>query len=149
MAWTTLQMEDSAGTPRAFNVFQKADGSFIFGKREVKGDLEGSNWAYAAAAGGIVNTTTAVTLIAAPGAGLVAYITSMQVSWDGLAGVPELVVRSGAGGTVIWRMMLYGTGWINVDFTTPLAASVNNLLEAATLTADAGRVYINAQGFVA
>lgn len=153
MPWTTLQMEDAGTTPRQFNVFQKADGSFIFGKREIKGDLEGSNWVHAAQVGGISNTTTAETLVAAPGAGLVAYITSLQIMAEALGSATELVIRSGAGGTVIWRTKIDTAGLPNglsIKFDSPLAAAVNTLLEVATLTASGtGSVYINAQGFIA
>lgn len=119
-----------------------------------------SDWNYAAAASGIVNTTTAVTIKAAE-AGVPAavsgyrnYISSIQVAHDVLGAVTELVIRDGAGGTVLWRTKLQtaaveaGAG-APIEFNPPLkTANTNTLLEVATLTAVTGGVYVNAQGFV-
>lgn len=109
-------------------------------------------WSYAAAASGIVNTTTAVTIKAAAGAGLRNYISSIQVMAEALGTATELAVRDGAAGTVLWRQKI-GTGGItgglNVNFATPLRGTANTLLEVVTLTASTtGAVYFNAQGFI-
>jgi hypothetical protein len=110
-----------------------------------------SNWSYAAAASGIVNTTTAVTIKAAAGVGQRNYLTSLQLSSDALGAATEFVIRDGAGGTVLWREKLTTAGRINglpIAFPTPLQSSPNTLLEVATLTASVtGGVFVNAQGY--
>ena len=52
-----------------------------------------SAWSYAAATGGIANTTTAVTIKAAAGAGKLNYITDIQVSHATLGAATELAIR--------------------------------------------------------
>lgn len=111
------------------------------------------DWQYAAAASGIVNTTTAVTIKAAAGAGVRNYITGVQVSSDALGAATEVAIRDGAAGTVIWRTKLTTNGTTGIEqilFPTPLKGTANTLLEVVTLTASVtGGVYVNAQGFVA
>ncbi len=109
-------------------------------------------WSYAAANLGIVNTTTAVTIRAAAGAGLRNYITTMQINTEALTTATELVVRDGAAGTVIWRIKIPTTGipYMMIKFDNPLKSTANTLLEVATVTASgAGAVYVNAQGYIA
>ena len=109
-------------------------------------------WFYAAAAGGILNTTTAVTIKTAPGAGVRNYIVSLQVMAETLTNATELAIRDGAGGTVIWRTKIPTGGLPSVqfDFPNPIKGTVNTLLEVVTLTASgAGAVYFNAQGYAA
>jgi len=111
-----------------------------------------AGWSYAAAASGILNTTTAVTVKAAAGASLRNYITNIQVMSEALTTATELVIRDGAAGTVIWRTKIPtgGLPTLNIDFNVPLKSTANTLLEVATLTASgAGAVYVNLQGFVA
>lgn len=110
-----------------------------------------AGWNYAAAASGIVNTTTAVVIKAAAGASLRNYITNIQIMSEALGAATELVIRDGAGGTVIWRTKIPAAGLptMNIDFNVPLKSTANTLLEAATLTASVtGAVYVNLQGFV-
>lgn len=112
--------------------------------------LTASRWQYAAAAGGINNSTVAAVMAPAAGAGIRNYITGIQCSATALGVGTELVVRDGVGGPVIWRGVL-GTAALmptNFQFPVPLKGSANTLLEVATLTATVtGNVYINAQGF--
>lgn len=111
-----------------------------------------AEWAYAAAASGIVNTTTAVTIKTAAGAGIRNYITSIQVMAETLTTATELAIRDGAGGTVLWRTKI-PTGGLPAStfaFPSPLKGTANTLLEVVTLTASgAGAVYFNAQGYAA
>jgi hypothetical protein len=109
-------------------------------------------WSYAAANLGIVNTTVAVTIKAAAGAGLRNYITSMQINTEALGTATELAVRDGAAGTVIWRCKIPTSGipFMMVKFDCPLKGTANTLLEVVTLTASVtGAVYVNAQGYAA
>jgi len=111
-----------------------------------------ADWQYAAAASGILNTTTAVTIKAAAGASVRNYITAIQVMFEALTTATELAIRDGAGGTVIWRTKIPASlaGAQTLDFPVPLKGTANTLLEVVTLTASgAGAVYFNAQGFTA
>ena len=108
-------------------------------------------WAYAAAAGGITNTTTAVTVAPAAGASVRNYVLSMQCDSDALGAATELAIRDGASGTVIWRTK-FGTAGIpngiDLTFNPPLRGSANTLVEIVTLTATVtGSVYCNLQGY--
>ena len=107
-----------------------------------------SNWNYAAAASGLLNTTTAVTIKTAVGGNVKNYISAFTIVSEALGAATEFVIRDGAGGTVLWRTKI-GTGGVTREVTlnTPLASSANTLLEVATLTASVtGAVYFNAQG---
>jgi len=111
-----------------------------------------NEWVYAAASGGIANTTTAVTIKASAGANVRNYITSLQIQAEALTNATEVAIRDGAGGTVLWRIKVPTTGLplLNVDFADPLKATTNTLLEVVTLTASGtGAVYVNAQGYIA
>jgi hypothetical protein len=112
-----------------------------------------NEWVYAAASGGITNTTTAATLVAAQAAGVRNYLTSLQLSSDVLGAATEIAIRDGAGGTVLWRGKI-GTagiaGVITIQFSDPLKSTAATLLEVVTLTASVtGGVYVNAQGYKA
>lgn len=110
-----------------------------------------NDWSYAAAASGIVNTTTAVTVKAAAGATLRNYITGIQVQSATLGGATELAIRDGAAGTVLWRTQLQTTAMplIDIPLQTPIRGTANTLLEVVTLTGVTGGVYVNLQGYVA
>lgn len=118
----------------------------------IHGTDRASAWRYAAAAGGITNTTTAVTIKAAAGAGLRNYITGIQISATALTTGGEIAIRDGAAGTVIWRANITTSGLplVDLEFAVPLMGTANTLLEVVTLTASGtGSVYFNAQGFAA
>jgi hypothetical protein len=111
------------------------------------------DWSYASATGGITNTTTAVTLKTASGAGIRNYITALQISSDALGVATEVVIRDGAAGTVLWRQKI-GTaglgGGLSIQLPSPIKSTANTLLEVATLTATVtGGIFINAQGYTA
>jgi hypothetical protein len=110
------------------------------------------DWYYAAAAGGILNTTTAVPLKAASASGNRHYLTSLQVRAEALSNATELAIRDGAGGTVLWRTKISSSGMPDTQFhfENPLKSTINTLLEVVTLTASGtGAVYVNAQGYSA
>jgi hypothetical protein len=104
-------------------------------------------WSYAAAAGGIVNTTDVV-LATAAGAGLRRYLTSLFVK-NVNATATEVVVKDGAS-TVIWRGHLSAnmTSGDLVIFQSPIETSANAALNFACITTGA-QVYVNAQGYIA
>ena len=107
-------------------------------------------WSFASATGGIVNTTTAVTLKPAPAdATQRNYLTDVQIATDALGAATELAIRDGAGGAVLWRGKLQTTALVvtMIGFQEPLQGSPGNLLEVVTLTAVTGGVYVNAQGY--
>lgn len=112
--------------------------------------VTGSRWQYAAASGGISNSTTAVTVCPAQGGTLRCYMTSLQLDATALGAATEIVVRDGASGTVIWRgaISTAGVSNDNVVFPVPLKGTANTLMEVATITATiTGAVYVNSQGF--
>jgi len=109
-----------------------------------------NDWQYAAAASGIVNTTTAVTIKAAGAASIRNFITAITIMAEALGAATELVIRDGAAGTVIFRTKIPATGLptTNIEFPTPLKGTAATLLEVATLTASVtGAVYVNARGY--
>lgn len=110
------------------------------------------DWTYAAASGGITNTTTAVTIVSAAGAGIRNYLTGLQISNSTLGAGTELAIRDGAGGTVLWRGILATAASDPgaISFPSPLRGTANTLMEVVTLTASVtGAVYFNAQGYQA
>lgn len=114
---------------------------------------ETNDWSYAAAAAGISNTTVAVTIKTAAGAGLKNYITAFDYATDtALGAATEIVIRKGAGGTVIWRSKISTAGQIQgrtIIFPTPISSDAAQLLEFATLTASvSGALYVNFTGYV-
>lgn len=108
-----------------------------------------NDWQYAAAASGILNTTTAVTIKAAGAASVRNFITGIDIEWEALGAATEFAIRDGAAGTVIWRTKLAAAGGRKTAyFATPLRGTAATLLEVVTLTASVtGAVYFNAQGY--
>lgn len=109
--------------------------------------LTGSWWNYAAAAGGILNTTTAVTVKAAAGASVRNYIRQLELEWETLGAATEFAIRDGAAGTVLYRTKL-GTVAGRKVIPLQLRGTANTLLEIVTLTASVtGAVYANLDGY--
>lgn len=110
------------------------------------------DWSYAAASGGIANTTTAVTFKAAH-ASERNYITWIQWMSESLTNATELAIRDGAGGTVLWRTKIPATTAVlgqTITLPTPIRGTAATLLEVLTITASgAGAVYFNAGGYTA
>lgn len=110
----------------------------------------GSDWRYPAAASGISNTTTAVTIKAADAA-LRNYVTGADLMCDALGAATEVAIRDGAGGTVLWRTKVgtAGLAFSQFNFATPLRGTAATLLEVVTLTASiTGACYFNAGGYI-
>ncbi len=135
---TTLVSNDAS------DVAVTTDGAQIF-KAFAAPELD---WSYAAAAGGIVNTTD-VAVKAAAGAGLRNYITSFTIT-NSSAVATEFVIKDGS--TVIWRdyvgaltSMACKSGQMAQN---PLKSTANTALNVACLTTSSA-VYFNAQGYIA
>ena len=104
-----------------------------------------NEWQYAAASGGITNTSDNV-LIAAAGANIKNYLTGLSIA-NANATATEVVVKDGS--TVIWRMYLAANAPIqSIKFVTPLQSSANTALNVACITTGT-QTYINAQGYKA
>lgn len=109
-----------------------------------------ATWQYACPTGGIVNTTTAVVVKTAAGAGLRNYLASISLSTDTLGTATEFVILDGS--TVIYRVKLLTTALpaCNIKFPVPLRGSTNTALSIQTLTATTtGGVYCSASGYAA
>ncbi len=105
-----------------------------------------NEWQYAAASGGITNTSD-VALVAAQGAGIKNYLTGLSVA-NANATASEIVIKDGAS-TVIWRMYLAANAPIqSIRFGTPLQSSANTALNVACITTGT-QTYISAQGYKA
>lgn len=104
------------------------------------------DWQYAAAAGGIINTTD-VAAKAAAAAGIRNYVTSIQVR-NTNAVATEFVIKDGA--TVIWRTQLPASMAYaqTVTFPTPLKGTAATAINIACITTGAA-VYANLQGYSA
>lgn len=111
-------------------------------------ESEANTWSYAAAAGGLVNTT-GVTAKTAAGAGLRNYITSIQVMNSHQTTGTEVLVRDGAAGTVIHRGWAAPNSGYAATFPVALRGTANTLVEIGevTTTATAG-VLVNLQGYI-
>lgn len=107
------------------------------------------SWQYAAASGGIVNTTD-VAVKAAAAAGLRNYITGFSCTNASATIATEIVIKDGS--TVIWRGYV-GAGTllnsvVGVTFPTPLRGTAATAVNVAAITTGA-QLYVNLQGFVA
>ena len=104
-----------------------------------------NEWQYAAASGGITNTSDVV-LAVAQGANIKNYLTGLSVA-NASATASEVVVKDGS--TVIWRTYLAANAPIqSIKFVTPLQSTANTALNAACITTGT-QTYINAQGYKA
>jgi len=113
--------------------------------------LSSTYWSYTSGTSPILsNTTTAVTIKAAAGAGVVNYIDSCQIGSTALGASVPLALRDGAGGTVKWALRPPTAGWltpVTVNFQPPLKGTANTLWEVVTTTADtSGTFDVNCQG---
>ena len=110
--------------------------------------LPGSSWSYAAASGGITNTT-GVTIKASGGAGVRNYVTCLTIVNAHTTVGTDVQIRDGASGTVLHRFYAMAAGGgVREMFNVPLRGTAATLLEVACGTTGAA-VYVNAQGFTA
>lgn len=104
-----------------------------------------NEWQYAAASGGITNTSDVV-LQAAAGAGIKNYLTGLSVA-NASATATEVVVKDGS--TVIWRSYVAANLTLkDIPFPTPLQSTANTALNVACITTGT-QTYISAQGYKA
>jgi hypothetical protein len=104
-----------------------------------------NEWQYAAASGGITNTSDVV-LQAAAGAGIKNYLTGLSVA-NASATATEIVIKDGS--TVIWRGYLAANAALNkISFQTALQSTANTALNVACITTGT-QTYVNAQGYKA
>lgn len=132
-------------------IFEKLSGSNNSGVPTSPYASGSSYWSYSSPSGGIVNTTTAVT-IKSSSSGLRNYVTSIDFCTNGnLGAATELAIRDGSGGSVLWRSYIPSTGLLagrSISFPCPLKSTTGNLLEVVTITATVtGSVYFNASGY--
>lgn len=110
--------------------------------------LPGQQWNYAAAAGGITNTT-AVTIKAAGAAGVRNYLTDLQVINGHATVATEVLIRDGAAGATIHRGYAAAAGGgYSIAFGSPLRGTAATLLEVVCITTGSA-IYVNANGYEA
>lgn len=104
------------------------------------------DWVFASAA---ISTVVNTTIRTAGAAGQKRYITSCQLQNAG-ATASVVEIRSGAGGSVLWRGKLGASmlDFAEIVFPSPLQSAAATLLEFAVLTAG-GEIYANFQGYSA
>lgn len=101
-----------------------------------------------------VTGTSSTALVAAPGAGLYLYITSVAC-FDSGATATTVSLQNGSGGTTIWEGYVAAAGtagnWFTVNFPVPLGG-IENMTAATGLYFKAGSsttsLFCNAQGYV-
>jgi hypothetical protein len=149
MAWVrdTVPVLDGQASPAQYlaSVWRETvTGEKVTAVREIPGDIDLSQWGYAAASGGIINTGD-VEIRAAGAAGVRHYVTGLQLR-NANATATEFVIKDGA--TVIWRTDLPANmaGSMEVPFRTPLKGTAATALNVACITTGA-KVYCNMQGF--
>lgn len=104
------------------------------------------SWSYAAASGGIVNTT-GVTAKAAAASGIRNYVTRAQVINGHATVSTDVQIRDGASGTVLWRGFAQAAGGgAACDFDPPLKGTAATLIEVACGTTGTA-TYFNLQGY--
>lgn len=110
--------------------------------------IPAQTWSYAAANGGITNTT-GVTAKAAAGVGIRNYVTSVQIVNAHDSTGTEVVINDGAAGTTLWRGWAEQTGGgVSAKFDPPLRGTANTLIEVACVTTGT-QTYFNLQGYSA
>lgn len=139
----------ASAQPTTFNPTPGVAGQYNTVLGAINGTLNArTKWSYAAASGGIVNSSTGVTIKAAAGPGKRNYIQSCQFmnAGSGASGT-EVLLEDGASGTVLWR------GWIGTlqsreaTFRQPLPSTANTLFEVKSSSATNVTLYVNCQGY--
>lgn len=102
---------------------------------------------YVSGATSDITDTTATSVIAAQGAGVVIYVTTLMVSNSDATTGTVVNITDGSGGTTKWTGYAgpLGGGFV-VNFNVPLVLTANTALYAACETTGAN-VFVNATGF--
>lgn len=113
--------------------------------------LSATRWRYTSGTSPILsNTTTAVTIKTAGGAGVRNAIDSCQLTTTAFGASVPLAIRDGAGGTVVWALTVPTAGFlqpVTIVFEQPLVGTANTLTEVVTTTANtSGTVTLSCQG---
>jgi hypothetical protein len=113
--------------------------------------LSSTRWRYTSGTSPILsNTTTAVTIKTAAGAGVKNAIDGCQLTTTAFGASVPLAIRDGASGTVMWALTVPTAGFlqpVTFTFEQPLVGSANTLIEVVTTTANtSGTVTLNCQG---
>lgn len=113
--------------------------------------LTSTIWRYTSGTTPILsNTTTAVTIKAAGGAGVKTMLDNCQLTTTAFGAAVPLVWRDGAAGTVMFSLIVPTAGYlqpISLYFAPPLVGTANTLMEVSTPTANtSGSVTLNCQG---
>lgn len=105
-------------------------------------------WQYTPPVGGLLNTTTAVTVWPAQATERI-YVTGAECNSEALGTATEIVLLDGA--TPLVRLKVPTAGWLtpfNMAFNSPLRGTVNTALTMQTVTATGtGAVYCNWEGY--
>lgn len=117
----------------------------------VTNGVSSTRWFYTSGVSPILsNTTTAVTIKAAAGAGIKNVIDACQITTTAFGASVPLVLRDGAGGTVKFALTVPAAGFlqpVQISLPSPLVGTANTLWEVATPTANtSGTVTFNCQG---
>ena len=141
-----VEARTSNGTAVANGDVTRLQGT-IEGKMVIKPhSVYGATWTYAAASGGITNTTAA-TMKSAAGSGVRVCLTGIQVINGHATVSTEVTVKDGAGGTVIHRGWAQAAGGgYAANFDVPICGTANTLMEVVPVTTGSA-IYVNAQGY--
>lgn len=108
----------------------------------------GTVWSYSPPTGGYLNSTTAVAIKGAAGAGISNYITGGECWSEPLTNATEITILDG--GTVVWRMKVPTAGWtvaVDINFVPYIKGTANTALLFQGLTASgAGAIYCDWRG---
>lgn len=106
------------------------------------------SWAYVSPSA--ITTNTAVTLTAATTISALNILSSIDITNTHDTGGSEILIRSGASGTVLWRSFIMPKTTMNLKFTPGISALIasgtGQLLEFAVVTTGAN-IFINARGY--
>lgn len=136
-----LECRTSEGTAVTNGQAVRQVGSTLGRIVDVEQQIPGLTWQYAAASGGITDTSNV--MVQSPIIGSRMYIKSVDVVNKSATGT-EVVLKDGS--TVIWRTNLGQNEGISRTFSPPLRTAASGTVNAACITTGA-QVYINAQGY--
>jgi hypothetical protein len=106
-----------------------------------------ANQQFISGATSVITDTTSTSVIAAQGAGVRTYVTSLLVTNSDATVGTAVAITDGSGGTVLWRgYAAPAGGGFSVTFPVPLRTTANTALHAVCATTSA-EVYVSASGY--